>query len=210
MACNWYFQKEEAGCCQPFKWLMCRNIGSVIGGSLLSALFYFPNLLISFLCPQSDCCFCNFFDLARSDVYAYIYLTGNSYCPSSRHAQYLSHRSEICRQNESAMAIYAFAARVLIALTAIFIVYWITHDNLVGEKVPPYLLLGIFFVCLYIVCYFVDIQVHAAEAVMVCFHTEYELEEGWTYKQMPKCPKKLTDLIVDIGEGAQQRQPTHD
>ena len=60
------------------------------------------------------------------------------------------------------MAIYAFAGRIVIALSSILIIYWITRDNLVGEKVPPYLLLGIFFMCLYIVSYFVDVHVHAA------------------------------------------------
>ena len=46
------------------------------------------------------------------------------------------------------------------------------------ESIPPYLLVGVFFVCLYISCYFVDIHVHAAEALSVCLLAEYDVEYG--------------------------------
>ena len=96
IADEWYFHKMHLFC-YPLKRLFTKNFGSVVGGSLLSGLFYIPSLLVSFLAPQIDSTVCNFFDLPRSDVYAYIYLTGNSYCPSSRQAQYLCLRSRICK-----------------------------------------------------------------------------------------------------------------
>jgi hypothetical protein len=96
IADEWYFHKLNM-MCYPFKRLFAKNLGSVVGGSLFSGFFYLPALLVSLFAPSVDCTVCNFFDLARSDVYAYIYLTGNSYCPSSRQAQYLCKRSRICR-----------------------------------------------------------------------------------------------------------------
>lgn len=98
IACEWYFHKLGM-LCYPLRRLVCKNIGSVIGGSLLTGFFYLPALVISFLAPDMDCAVCNLFDLARSDVYSYIYLTGNSYCPSSRQTQYLCRRSRTCREN---------------------------------------------------------------------------------------------------------------
>jgi hypothetical protein len=98
IADEWYFHKLHM-LCYPLKRLLTKNLGSVAGGSLFSGLFYIPSLVISLLAPETDCTACNFFDLTRSDVYAYIYLTGNSYCPSSRQMQYLCLRSRICRQN---------------------------------------------------------------------------------------------------------------
>ena len=102
-ACDWYFRLNTSWY-SPLRYLVCKNLGSVIGGSFLSALFFLPSLIISALLPKADCCLCNLFDLARSDVYAWIYLSGNSYCPSSRQTQYLCRRSAICRANESVMA----------------------------------------------------------------------------------------------------------
>jgi hypothetical protein len=98
IADEWYFHKLDM-LCYPLKRLFAKNLGSVVGGSLLTGLLYLPALLVSFLAPNVDCALCNFFDLARTDVYAYIYLTGNSYCPSSRQTQYLCRRSRICRGN---------------------------------------------------------------------------------------------------------------
>jgi len=73
------------------------------------------------------------------------------------------------------LAIYAFTCRLLMALAAILIIYWITKDNLVEERVAPILLLGIFFMCLYITCYFVDLYTVFAESLMICFLTEEDL-----------------------------------
>ena len=53
---------------------------------------------------------------------------------------------------------YTVVARVVLALTGMMIVYWIARDNLVESKVPPHLLLGMFFVCMYVTCYFADVH----------------------------------------------------
>lgn len=81
------------------KRLFTKNLGSLAGGSFLGSLFFIPSMLISIFCARVDSCCCNFFDLAREDAYTWIYLSGNSFCPSSRECQYLSRRSSICKMN---------------------------------------------------------------------------------------------------------------
>lgn len=87
---------------------------------------------------------------------------------------------------------------MVLALASVMIAYWIARDNLVESKVPPYLLLGIFFACLYITCYCSDLHAIIAEAMLICFLAEYELDEGWSYKNMRKCPQRLRELVSDI------------
>lgn len=43
------------------------------------------------------------------------------------------------------------------------------QGRLTGSIVNPYVLLGVFFMALFITCYFVDIHVDVAEALMVAF-----------------------------------------
>ena len=75
------------------KRLCAKNLGSVVGGSFLNAFLYIPGLIVNLFCDDVDFCFCNLFDMTRGDAYAYIYLTGTSYCNSCRQCQYLCYRS---------------------------------------------------------------------------------------------------------------------
>lgn len=166
------------------------------GGSFLSSLFFLPSLFFSILTPKAECFICNWLDLARSDVYTWIYLSGNSYCGSSRQTQYLCNRSATCRANESVISVYTVLSRVVLALIGLMIVYWIARDNLVESKVPPHLLLGMFFICLYVTCYCSDLHALVAEAYLICFLAEYDVE---TYsKQMTRCPPALKALVTDF------------
>ena len=78
------------------------------------------------------------------------------------------------------------------------IIYWIGVSNLVQGRVPPYLLLGEFFICLYITCYCSDLHPNIAEAFLVCFLAEYELEDGCAYDRMNFCPPRLRELVNDV------------
>lgn len=78
------------------------------------------------------------------------------------------------------------------------IIYWIGVSNLVQGLVPPTLLLGEFFICLYITCYCSDLHPNIAEAFLVCFLAEYELEDGWAYDRMNFCPPRLRELVNDV------------
>jgi hypothetical protein len=70
----------------------------------------------------------------------------------------------------------------------VLIVYLITKSSLVEEQVPFTVLGGVFIVCLFLSCYCSDLHTVIAEALMLCFLTEYDLEEGWSYKEMRACP----------------------
>lgn len=101
----------------------------------------------------------------------------------------------MCRENESTVAIYALSARLVIALSTILIIYAISSAGLI-LKVPPMLLVGIFFVALYISCYFVDIHVHASEALMLCFLCENDVDTP--YHNMNVCRESLKKAIADM------------
>lgn len=58
--------------------------------------------------------------------------------------------------------IYSLATRIFVATAGILIVYWIARDNLVEGKIPPLLLLGVYFIGLYVSCYFVDLSICAS------------------------------------------------
>ncbi len=96
------------------------------------------------------------------------------------------------------MALYTFAARVATAFIALLLTYWITSSKLVDSQVPMIVMVGVLMGCLYVSSYFSDVHAIVAEALMVCFLTECDLEEGWTYKDMRFCPEKLTKLITDV------------
>ncbi len=89
-AADWYWNPSKASCFEPYQRLLCKNWGSVVGGSFLNAFFEIPTLLIELLvCHPQTCCSkigtvcynsCNcltcFFDLVRTDAYSYINISG--------------------------------------------------------------------------------------------------------------------------------------
>jgi hypothetical protein len=84
------------------------------------------------------------------------------------------------------------------SLSVVLLIFWIAWNNLSEGKVSLFLVLGVFFICLYVTCYLVDLHTVAAEALMVCFLTEYDLDERWTYRQMRYCPENLKKLMNDV------------
>jgi len=83
------------------------------------------------------------------------------------------------------------------SLSVVLLTFWIAKSYLSDGKVPLLLLVGVFFICLYVTCYLVDLHTVAAEALMVCFLSEYDLDERWTYKQMRYCPENLKKLMSE-------------
>ncbi len=63
------------------------------------------------------------------------------------------------------------------------IVYLMAKGTMVEERIPPLLLMGIFFIGLYISCYFVDIQIDSCEGFLTAFQTEIEMDQVG-YKEM--------------------------
>ena len=77
------------------------------------------------------------------------------------------------------------------------IAYWIMQGRLTGAIVNPYVLLGVFFMALFITCYFVDIHVDVAEALMVAFLAEFEIDQIG-YKDMNIARESLKNAINDL------------
>ena len=71
------------------------------------------------------------------------------------------------------------------------------QGRLTGAIVNPYVLLGVFFMALFITCYFVDIHVDVAEALMVAFLAEFEIDQIG-YKDMNIARESLKNAINDL------------
>ena len=139
-AVDWYWTRHSS-CYQPYQRLVCKNWGSVVGGSFLNAFFEVPTLIIELLvCHPNTCCSklgttcyntCNiftcFFELVRTDAYSYINLTGIPFCDSARQTARLCDRSNQFVGYHSAMKHYRFAAHISIISFIFFWAYWILN-----------------------------------------------------------------------------------
>ncbi len=79
------------------------------------------------------------------------------------------------------------------------IVYLMAKGTMVQERIPPLLLLGIFFIGLYISCYFVDIQIDSCEGFLTAFLTEIEMDQVG-YKEMKLKNENMVELRDEIHE----------
>lgn len=118
------------------KLLLCRHLGSVIGGSFIIAFLTPLDFLLDFFkppvnadpnalytrCYKNACCVCDsVLDLVRTDAMAYIALTGNPFCNSARYCEYLCEKSVITDYSESVGRVYRLCAHLL--LVGILIVF---------------------------------------------------------------------------------------
>ena len=75
--------------------------------------------------------FAGFFDLARSDSLALVYLSGNAYCNSARYSEYLSLKSSFTRrlknsaESQSASRIYRYATHFALAGITTLAAFWL-------------------------------------------------------------------------------------
>jgi hypothetical protein len=174
-----------------------KHFGSVAGGSFLTAFLYIPNLFIDLCCNNKNALLCNCLDLPRNDAYPYIFMTGTSFCPAVRQVQYICTRSKICQGNESTNTFYALCARLVIALLTTLIAYIIMVTKFTITIVNAYVLLGVFFMALFVTYGFVDLHVDVAEALMVAFLAEYDVDQTG-YKDMHIARDTLKNAIDDL------------
>lgn len=102
-AVEWYYNKGSA-CGNGAFTLVCKHLGSVIACAFMNAFFGIADFIFDALIPNLDdensCFYCinrfaGFFDLARSDSLALVYLSGNAYCNSARYSEYLHIKSSL-------------------------------------------------------------------------------------------------------------------
>lgn len=101
-----WLYNTNIGFIYPFKLMICKHFGSVVAGAFMIGFFTVADFIFDTIAPSkheinqgaSGCkgflysiyektCgkIVSFFDLVRSDAMAYISLTGNPYCNSSRY-----------------------------------------------------------------------------------------------------------------------------
>ena len=124
-------------------------------------------------------------------------MTGTSFCPAVRQVQYICTRSKICQGNESTNTFYALCARLVIALLTTLIAYIIMVTKFTITIVNAYVLLGVFFMALFVTYGFVDLHVDVAEALMVAFLAEYDVDQTG-YKDMHIARDTLKNAIDDL------------
>lgn len=175
----------------PVKRLLCKNWGSVAGGSFLNAFFnFFDFLYETFRCYPEGCCgkcaplctkisklcCCNCYDLVRNDAYSYINLTGIPYCNSARNCQSLCNNSKLFIGNQSVMFFYRLCAHAFCVGTTTLLAYWMMKSRIEGIHVGSLIATLILVYC--VVTYFIDIHADSAQALQIAYLTELELSGG--------------------------------
>lgn len=153
-------------------------------------IFFIPDLVLDFFRSDSSeheagGCF-KFFDLVRSDAMAYVALTGNPYCHSSKYCEYFTHSSMLHSSDQSALRLYRICAHILIAgIVSILGLY--IKGNIEPYTIGATIVIGMF-VCTFIVSY----QSDPAEAIllMYCIDEEYNR----------RSPKKVAQSAADKRE----------
>jgi hypothetical protein len=165
--------------------LITKHFGSVIGGSFITGYFSIVDYLFDLIKPPSrndeDSAYSSYFnfacgsclkllDLVRSDSMAYINLTGVPFCNSARYCEYLCDKSLILDESQSTSRTYRLCAHFLIAgLVGILSMY--IAGEITGTLVALILVLSLF-----ISTYFISIHADAAEAIIILFLNNEELE----------------------------------
>lgn len=153
---------------------MCKNWGSIAGGSFLHAfLTPFDIFSEAFRCdPRGSCakctsiykacCCCEYiFELIRSDAYSYINLTGIPYCNAARQCEALCQYSESFRGGKSCIRLYRTAAHVFTTMLVFIICYFILRGR--GAQYTNWFILALIVFGAYcILTYFVDTHANAA------------------------------------------------
>lgn len=109
-----------------------------------------------------SCCM-GIFDLVRSDAMAFINLTGNPFCNSSRYCEYLCDRSIIMDYSQSTSRAYRICAHFLLAgIMGIFALY-------VKGNISIYALLIIMVNTIFVGTLLISAHADAAEAIQIIF-----------------------------------------
>lgn len=152
--------------------------------------FVFDSLIPNWLVSKSNICFkcinsfAGFFDLARSDSLALVYLSGVSFCNSARYSEYLAARSYIDHkfkalnineesQSQSASRIYRFAAHFALGGIITLVAFWVFSFTQKNEVAIP-AMLALLFISMGIATFFISLHADAGEAILVLFLMEGE------------------------------------
>ena len=129
--------------------------------------FLYDCLLFSsrlYICFQTCCNPClKVFELVRSDALAFVNLSGNPYCNSSRYCEYLCEKSLLMDGSQATSRTYRICAHMLIASIVILISMYLDGSLSFGFAFII-LLLSIF-----ISTYFISLHPDIAESILIVF-----------------------------------------
>lgn len=149
-ATDWYWNRpQNTNCYNPYQRLLCKHWGSVVGGSFLNAFFGLPRAIIElFICHPQACCpgigsFCYnscswytcFWDLIRTDAYAYQNLSGIPFCNSARQAKKINERNPAYVGSHSPMNRYNFVSKLFLVPLSLILSWlilraWVPNPNI--------------------------------------------------------------------------------
>jgi hypothetical protein len=147
-------------------------------------------------CCEASCGCCdNLFELVRSDVYAYINLTGIPYCNAARNCELLCSRTSLFSGSHSCLQMYRAAANWVNMAVVLLICYCLMKGRTGDISLISLLIIAVFSWC--ISMYFIGIHTDAAEGLQISFLMEHSLEHD-SYRTMIRCPPVRPHLIPGI------------
>ena len=128
---------------------------------------------------MAPCCDCNrnCFELIRTDVYAYINLTGIAYCNAARNCEHLIEANRLFVGGQSVMYFYRICSYVFTIGITLIASYFLQLSKLNGIISYPSLIF-VFILSYSILVYFVDIHANLAEGIQVSYLIELSLSNG--------------------------------
>jgi len=149
-ATDWYWNRpQNTNCYNPYQRLLCKHWGSVVGGSFLNAFFGLPRAIIElFICHPQACCpgigsccynscswYTCFWDLIRTDAYAYQNLSGIPFCNSARQAKKINERNPAYVGSHSPMNRYNFVSKLFLVPLSLILSWlilraWVPNPNI--------------------------------------------------------------------------------
>jgi hypothetical protein len=176
LAVQWYTKSDENGCISFFR-IVKNHFGSIVAGSFLNAFFgLFDFIFESLRCyPEGPCnacaacckpiydCFGNFLELIRTDVYAYINLTGIAYCEAARNCEKICNRNASYIGNRSILYFYRISSYIFTVGLTTLLCFWILKSKNGNLNFVSLIVIVILSYC--ILTNFVDIHANAAEGL---------------------------------------------
>ena len=184
---KWYYHNPEGWTFfHSIRTFLFKHIGSVIGGAAINGLFLAGDYFFDMIKPgktidqegtvihlYDKVCLPleRLFSLVRSDVMVYIQLSGNPYCNSAMYAEYFSKRTLAISSIKSSSRIYRICSHFFLA----FLNAWI-NCYLLGSF-STILILATMGFNMIISTYFISLHCDIADAILICFAQEEELQK---------------------------------
>ena len=148
----------SVGLFTPIKLLFKYHLGSVIAGAFMDAFFFIFDYFIDIIRSDNNTNSCinyidSCLDLVRTDAMAFIILTGNPFCNSSRYCELLCYNAPASRYSQSNGRSYRICSHFFIGgLVAIINIY------LQGSRISIFILMLVFILSSVISTFFRNIH----------------------------------------------------